>query len=67
MVQASTADEKARTLGTLAYAPTRELIRDALEFALSPAVRSQDAAGLLTGLAAQGGASLDDTWRFIQK
>ena len=66
-IQASTADEKARTLATLAYAPTRALIGDALEFALSPAVRSQDAAGLLAGLAAQGGASLDDTWHFVKR
>ena len=67
VLQASTADEKARTLAALASAPTRELVRDALEFALSPAVRSQDAEGLLAGMAAQGGAALDDTWHFVKR
>ena len=42
-------------------------MEETLHFALSGAVRSQDAAGLLAGVAAQGGASLRTAWRFIEQ
>ena len=45
-LQAATADEESRTLRTLAFATTEELIDATLEFALGPNVRSQDAAGV---------------------
>ena len=66
MVQATTADEEARTLATLAYAPSGPLIRATLDFAVSSHVRAQDAPGLLARVAARGGASLAATWQFLQ-
>ncbi len=45
-LQAATADEESRTLRTLAFATTEELIHATLEFALGLNVRSQDAAGV---------------------
>jgi len=50
-VQAATADEESRTLRTLAFATTEELIHATLEFALGSNVRSQDAAGVRSAVA----------------
>ncbi|KAF8056455.1 aminopeptidase M1-D [Scenedesmus sp. PABB004] len=63
--QALDAADKERALHALSRAPTPGLIRRALEYGLSPAVRSQDFAALLVGLGKQGGTGFGLVWEFV--
>jgi hypothetical protein len=44
---------------------TKALISKTLEYAISPAVRTQDVAVLLVRLAKQGGLGFNMTWQFV--
>jgi hypothetical protein len=64
-VQATDAADKDRALRALARVTTKALISETLEYAISPAVRTQDAAVLLVRLAKQGGLGFNMTWQFV--
>lgn len=63
--QATDAADKDRALRALARVTTKPLISKTLEYALSPAVRTQDVAVLLVRLAKQGGLGFNMTWQFV--
>lgn len=63
--QALDAADKDRALRALARVTTKPLISKTLEYALSPAVRTQDVSALLVGVAKQGGLGFNMTWEFI--
>lgn len=55
-------DHALRALGRVTTAP---LITRSLQYALSPAVRTQDVAKLLVDVAKQGGLGFNMTWEFV--
>lgn len=63
--QATDAADKDRALRALGRVTTKALITRTLNYALSPAVRTQDVAVLLVRLAKQGGLAFDMTWQFV--
>lgn len=63
--QATDAADKDRALRALARVTTKSLISRTLDYALSPAVRTQDVSVLLVRLAKQGGLAFSMTWQFI--
>ena len=65
-LQAGDAREKERLLTALSHASTPDTISEALNFALSPAVRSQDLS-LISAVAARGGQSLQLAWEFLTR
>ena len=65
-LQAGDALEKERLLTALSHASTPETITAALDFALSPAVRSQDL-NIISAVAARGGQSLQLAWGFLTR
>jgi hypothetical protein len=63
--QATDAADKDRALRALARVTTKALISKTLDYALSPAVRTQDVSVLLVRLAKQGGLGFNVTWQFV--
>lgn len=59
------AADKDRALRALARVTTKPLISKTLEYALSPAVRTQDVSVLLVRLGKQGGLGFNMTWQFV--
>ena len=51
---------------SLAWAVEPELVNATLEYALSDAVRAQDAPMLIRAVAKRGGASLEAAWSFLR-
>jgi hypothetical protein len=63
--QAADAATKDRLLRALSRVTTPDLIRQTLDYTLSPAVRTQDVATVLTRLAKQGGLGFSLVWEFV--
>ncbi|WIA35582.1 hypothetical protein OEZ86_004003 [Tetradesmus obliquus] len=63
--QALDPTDKDHALRALARVTTAPLITRSLQYALSPAVRTQDVAKLLVDIAKQGGLGFNMTWEFI--
>jgi hypothetical protein len=64
-LQALDPTDKDHALRALARVTTAPLISRTLQYALSPAVRTQDVAKLLVDIAKQGGLGFNKTWEFI--
>jgi hypothetical protein len=64
-LQALDPTDKDHALRALARVTTAPLISRTLQYALSPAVRTQDVAKLLVDIAKQGGLGFNMTWEFI--
>ena len=64
--QAEEPDEKEKRLLALAWAAEPELVNATLQYALSDAVRAQDAPMLIRAVARRGGSSLEAAWSFLQ-
>ena len=65
-LQAEEPDEREKRLLALAWAAEPELVNATLEYALSDAVRAQDAPMLIRAVARRGGSSLEAAWSFLQ-
>jgi puromycin-sensitive aminopeptidase len=63
--RATLQEEKLRALGALAHFRQQDLLQDALELSLSPAVRSQDTIRVVAGVAANP-SGRDRTWEFVK-
>jgi hypothetical protein len=64
-LQALDPTDKDHALRALARVSAAPLITRTLQFALSPAVRTQDVAKLLVNVAKQGGLGFNMTWEFV--
>ncbi len=63
--RATLQEEKLRALGALAHFRQQDLLQEALELSLSPAVRSQDTIRVVAGVAANP-SGRDLTWEFVK-
>jgi aminopeptidase N len=63
--RATLQEEKLRALGALAHFQQQDLLRDALDLSLSPAVRSQDTIRIVAGVAANPQGH-DLAWEFVK-
>ncbi len=64
-MQATDPSEKERNLAALAYATDADLRQQTLNMVLDSTVRSQDAFGLLAGVAVRSNAAAHAAWTFL--